>query len=59
MRTLVDLGSTELGLLAAFSAGFAKKMRLMDKDAYWLGTAISGDCVPQTGSFIKCTMTAN
>ncbi|WP_234341549.1 Tat pathway signal protein [Streptomyces sp. NRRL S-646] len=52
-------GLQNSGSMAAFSAGFAKKMRLMQQDAYWLDTAISGDCAPQTGSFIKCTMKTN
>jgi hypothetical protein len=42
------------------SAGFSKKMRLIDGDAYWLNVAMTGDC----GTFhpgstsVKCTMTA-
>ncbi|MGW1620867.1 golvesin C-terminal-like domain-containing protein [Streptomyces sp. NPDC002172] len=52
-------GVQNQGSMAAFSAGFAKKMRLMKKDAYWLDTAISGDCDSRTGNFIKCTMTTN
>ncbi|MFF7274780.1 Tat pathway signal protein [Streptomyces griseorubiginosus] len=52
-------GVQNQGSMAAFSAGFAKKMRLMKKDAYWLDTAILGTCAPRTGNFIQCTMTTD
>lgn len=40
--------------------GFITKMRLMGKDAYWLDTAVSGDCgTPNPNSTsVKCTLTA-
>lgn len=52
-------GVQNSGSTAAFSAGFAKKMRLMDRDAYWLNTDIKGDCATGTGTFMHCTMTTN
>ncbi|MFH8606989.1 hypothetical protein ACH4D5_05800 [Streptomyces sp. NPDC018029] len=41
--------------MSAFSVGFAKKLRLDDRDAYWLETGMSGDCEDKNGLF-KCTM---
>ncbi|MEU1006793.1 hypothetical protein [Streptomyces sp. NPDC005890] len=47
-------GRHNSGSMAAFS-GFAKNMRLMDKDPYWLETSMSGDCQDKNGTF-TCTM---
>lgn len=52
-------GVQNSGSMAAFSSGFAKNMRLMDRDAYWLNTNIEGDCATGTGTFMHCTMTTN
>ncbi|CAL9326333.1 hypothetical protein SUDANB51_00514 [Streptomyces sp. enrichment culture] len=40
--------------------GFSKKMRLMDKDAYWLDTATSGNCGSRNvnSTSVRCTLTA-
>ncbi len=48
-------GKHNSGSMSAFSAGFAKKLRLDDRDPYWLETGMSGDCEDKNGVF-KCTM---
>lgn len=50
-------GSQNSGSMSAFSSGFAKKMRLMDKDAYWLDTGLAGDCSVADMDAWRCTMT--
>lgn len=41
-------------------ASFMKQMRIMDRDAYWLDTRMTGNCDPTdgTGKPFRCTMTA-
>ncbi|MFI1677355.1 hypothetical protein [Streptomyces sp. NPDC020607] len=48
-------GKHNSGSMSAISAGFAKKVRLDDRDGYWLETGMSGDCEDKNGVF-KCTM---
>jgi hypothetical protein len=49
-------GKHNQGSMAAFG-GFAKNMRLLDKDPYFLETNMSGTCEDKNGTF-TCTMTA-
>lgn len=50
-------GSQNRGSMGAFSAGFVNNMRLMDKDAYWLETNITGSCTSANSDAWRCTMT--
>ncbi|WP_189959348.1 hypothetical protein [Streptomyces violascens] len=50
-------GKHNSGSMGGFS-GFAKNMRLMDKDPYWLETGMSGQCTTDAKSF-KCSLRAN
>ncbi|MGH4036072.1 hypothetical protein ACQB60_45070 [Actinomycetota bacterium Odt1-20B] len=46
--------------MGANFAKFMTQMRIMDKDAYWLDTCMTGKCEPTEldGFPIRCTMTA-
>ncbi|MBB5939215.1 hypothetical protein [Streptomyces zagrosensis] len=50
-------GKHNQGSMAGFG-GFAKNMRLMDRDPYWRETNMRGDCQDKDGGF-KCTMSIN